>query len=190
MKLFIANTTKQNHEFVWRPKLRDFSGENQDGIIKPKYGELRRLPIPLGGQICIGNDKALEGPDVKNILEQHPHIVRFEDLNTVRGFQGLCYRQDNPVPIEEILERLETNDKVRTEENKQRQTNTALQIASNMREVAAQDDAPFKDLRETDVQVAEKGAQEVNGNTPRLNNVVEVAEEGKTPSGRGRKSAA
>jgi len=187
-KLWIANTTKQNHDFVYRPRIGEGGVGKEDGIVRPKYGEMRKQPIPVGGQICVGD---LSEGEIRNILDQHPHIVDYKSLNRAKAFQGLCYREgDKNVPIGEILERIETNDKIRTEENKLRQTNTALEIAGKMREVASTDDAPFKDLRETDVQVAQKGAQEVNGGTPRINNVVEVTEEGKAPSGRGRKSAA
>ena len=109
----------------------------------------------------------------------------------MRGFQGLCYRiGPDVVPMDEILERIETNDKVRTEENKDRQARTALDIAESMRLVSGQEDSPFKDLRETDVQISQKGNAEVNGGTPKLNNVVEVVEQGQSPSGRARKSAA
>lgn len=186
-KLFIANTTKQHHDFVYRPKIGS-GGKTEDGVLKPIYGEMRLQHIPVGGQICVSGVST--DAEIRNILDQHKHIVEFKSLNRVRGFQGLCYRQDDPVPIEEILERLETNDKVRTEENKDRQAATALKIASKMREVASDDQSPFKDLHETNVQVAQKGDKEVNEGTPKLNQVVEVTEDGKSPTTRGRKSAA
>lgn len=187
-KLWIANTTKQEHDFVYRPRIGG-GGKTDDGILKPVFGELRKQTIPVGGQICVsGVDSQSE---IDNVLTQHKHIVEFKSLNRVRGFQALCYRiGPDPVPIDEILERIETNDKARTEENKDRQATTAREIAARMRLVSQADDAPFKDLRETDVQVAQKGDKEVNQGTPKLNQVVEVTEIGKEPSGRGRKSAA
>lgn len=186
-KLFIANTTKQHHTFLYRPKISD--GGVKDGILRPMFGDLRKYDIPVGGQICVG-DFSDDG-EVRNILDQHKHIVEFKSLNRVKGFQGLTYRiGENQVPMDEILERIETNDAVRTEEAKDRQARTALDIASRMRVVAQEEGAPFKDLRETDVQVAQKGDKEVNKGTPQMNDVVEVTEDGKSPSGRGRKSAA
>lgn len=187
MKLWIANSTKQNQDFVYRPKIGD-GGKREDGIIKPVFGEMRKQHIPVGGQICLGD---LSDGEIRNILDQHKHIVDFKGLSKVRGFQGLCYRISlDQVPMDEIMERIQKNDEVRTEEAKDRQAATALQIAANMRTVSNTDDAAFKDLRETDIQVAQQGAKEVNQGTPRLNQVVEVTEEGKEPSGRGRKSAA
>jgi hypothetical protein len=184
-KLWISNSSKQNHEFVYRPKVGD--GGVKDGILRPMYGDLRKQLIPVGGQICIGD---LGDQETKDILAQHRHIVEFKDLLRERGFQGLCYRiGPDPMPIDKIMERISLNDEVRKKEATERQSDTALEIATNMRTVAASDDAPFKDLRETDVQVAQKGAKDVNGGTPELNQVVEVTEEGKSPSGRGRKSA-
>lgn len=188
-KLWIANTSKQHHTFLYRPKIGD-GGKTDDGILRPVFGEIRKQDIPVGGQICVTGDD-LKDSEIRNILDQHKHIVDFKSLNRVKGFQGICYRiGPDPVPMDEILERIETNDKVLTEDNKDRQARRALEIAANMRGASQSDDAPFKDLRETDVQVSQKGDKEVNGGTPQLNQVVEVAEEGKEPSGRGRKSAA
>jgi hypothetical protein len=185
MKLWIANTTKQIHIFVYRPKLG--GGKSEDGVMKPVFGEMRQQTIPLGGQICVGD---LQDGEIRNILDQHKHIVDFKSLNSLRGFQGLCYRQGpDPMPVEKILERIDSNDEVRTEESKDRQARTALEIASRMRLVSQSDDAPFKDLRETDIQVAQKADKEVNRGTSQLNQLVEVPEEGKQPSGRGRRSA-
>lgn len=186
-KLWIANTTKQNHDFVYRPKIGS-GGKTEDGILKPIFGELRKQHIPVGGQICVGD---LKDGEIDNLLSQHTHVVNFKELHVPKGFQGLSYKiGPDPIPMEAILGRIEQNDDVRTEENKDRQARTALEIAANMRSASQSDDAPFKDLRETDVQVSQKGDKEVNQGTPRLNQVVEVTEEGKEPSGRGRKSAA
>jgi hypothetical protein len=187
-KLWIANTTKQSHDFVYRPRLRATLEKTEDGILKPVFGEQRNYMIPYAGQVCIG-DK-LSDAEIKNILDQRQDVVDFQGLNRVRGFQGLCYRiGENEVPLGEIMERIETNDNVRTAQVKDRQQKSALEIATNLRSVSQTDDAPFKDLRETDVQVAQRADKEVNQGTPQMNQVVEVAESGKEPSGRGRRSA-
>lgn len=187
-RLWIANTTKQVHDFNYRPRIGP-GGKTEDGALKPIFGDIRKQPIPIAGQICVGEN--LSDAEIANILSQHKHIVEFKNLHQVRGFQGFCYRiGPDPVPIGEILERIETNDKALTENSKERQVKTALEIATNMRNVSQSDDAPFKDLRETDVQIAQKGDKEVNQGTPKLNQVIEITEAGKEPSGRGRKSAA
>lgn len=186
-KLWIANTTKQHHEFVYRPKISD--GGMKDGIIRPKYGDIRKHHIPLGGQVLVG-DFDSDG-EIRNILDQHKHIVEFSTLSKVKQFQGLCYKiGPDPVPVEKILERIDDNDKVRTEENRVRLVNTARDIATNMQQGSQTEGTPFKDLRETDVQVAQKGAEGVNKGTPQMNDVVEVVQDGKEPSRRGRQSAA
>jgi hypothetical protein len=186
MKLWIANTTKQHHTFLYRPKISD--GGVKDGILRPMYGDLRKQEIPVGGQILVGDFSS--DSDIRNILDQHKHIEEFSKLSRVQGFQGMCYRiGPDPVPIEKILERIDQNDQVRTKEAEVRQTNTAVEIASRLRAVSNEGGTPFKDLRETDVQVAQKGNKEVNDGTPKLNLVTEVVEEGKEPSQRGRRSA-
>jgi hypothetical protein len=190
MKLWIANTTKQVHTFHWRHRLGDNGVPDQGGmILRPKFGDLHKQTIPVGGQILVSGKDLDEGA-IREILSQNPQIVDYKSLNREKPYIGLCYRiGPDPVEIERVLERIERNDQVRTEENKLRQTNTASQIASGIREVSNQDGAPFTGLRETDVQVAQAGNQEVNGGTPKLNDVVEVLEEGQKPSGRGRKAA-
>jgi hypothetical protein len=185
-KLWIANCTKQHHTFVYRPKISD--GGMKDGILRPMYGDLRKQDIPVGGQILVGDFKA-DTTEIRDILDQHKHIVEFNKLDRVQGFQGLCYREGDPVPMDKILERINQNDDVRTKESTIRQTNTAVEIAGRLRSVSNEGGAPFKDMRETDVQVAQAANKEVNGGTPQINRVTEVLEEGKEPSTRGRRSA-
>jgi hypothetical protein len=186
MKLWIANLTKQHHTFMYRPKISD--GGVKDGIMRPMYGDLRQRTIPLGGQILVEDFSS--DSDVRNVLDQHKHIVEFSKLDKEKGFQGLCYRiGEDAVPIDKILEQLKENDNVRTKESEVRQTNTALEISSRLRAVSNEGGVPFKDMRETDVQVAQAPHKEVNDGTPKVNRVTEVVEEGKEPSMRGRRNA-
>lgn len=188
MKLWIANSTKQHHQFQYRPRISEYGAKNSDGSFRPTHGDLRRFDVPLGGQIYVGD---FDQKEIDEIFAQHPHIIQFKDLDKPSGYQGLCYRiGPDPVPFEALLERMDKNDAVRTQQSLDRQTDTAKVIATNLRSVSENSDAPFKDMRETDVQVAQTGAREVNGGTPKLNRVVEVLEAGKEASGRGRKSAA
>lgn len=187
--LWIANTTKQVHIFQYRPKIGS-GGQQEDGVLRPVYGELRKETIPVGGQICVSRSD-LKDAEIRVILDQHPHIPNFNELNMVKGYQGLCYRiGPNPVPMEEILERIETNDKARTDIANDRQMASALEIAGRIKLASAEGQTPYKDLRETDVQVAQHAEDGVNAGTPKINQVVEVPEQGKEPSGRGRRSAA
>src|SRR5271155_2987089 len=129
-KLWIANTTKQIHTFCYRPKIGAGGKSAEDGILRPVFGEMRQQSIPVGGQICVGGADGISDEEIKVILNQHKHIVEFKDLNRVKGFQGMCYRiGSDPVPIGEIMERIETNDEVRTQQNEDRQTATTLGIA-------------------------------------------------------------
>jgi len=187
-RLWIANTTTQHHEFIYRPKISD--GGVKDGILRPMFGEARQQRIPVGGQICVGGPDGLDDGMIRTILDQHKHIVDFTSLPRVQGFQGLCYKiGPEPVPIEKILERIDENAKAREAVANDRQVASTLEIAARMRSVAGQEGAPFTDLRETTVQIAQKGHPEVNNGTPKLNRVVEVPEDGKEPSRRGRMSA-
>lgn len=186
-RLWIANTTNQRHTFIYRPKIGE--GGVKEGVLLAKFGEMRRYDIPVGGQVAIGGDRGLEDGEIRGILDQHPHIVNFDELKRVNGYQGLCYRiGPNEVPIEKILERIDANDKARTDVAKDRQMQTTLEIANRMRNVSGQDGAAFTDLHETNVQVEQVPAQEVNDGTSKINTVVKVPEDGKTPTQRGPKS--
>ena len=94
MQLIIANCTKQPHDFTYRV---------------PGTGQLRRQPIPAGGNSRIHED----APEhiLREIIAQHAHygLIDAKTIDQRRGFIGLCFSFDKPVDVQKILYADEAN---------------------------------------------------------------------------------
>ena len=91
MKMFVANSTKQTVDFLYRV---------------PESAGLRTQNIPIGGQIQISGDLTREAIDY--IVSQHAKygLVEVAEISRVRDFSGLCYSIDKPVQpakIEDLI---------------------------------------------------------------------------------------
>lgn len=91
MKLFIANATRQNYDFVYRV---------------PEVVGLRSQFIPMGGQIEVSGD--LNQPQIDDIIKQYEKygLVPIDEVGRVRRFSGLCYsvgKQIRPDAIERLM---------------------------------------------------------------------------------------
>jgi hypothetical protein len=95
MKLFLANTTKQHHQFYYRP---------------PDWLQPKTVDIPAGTQMQIGGD--MSSDQISFILKQHaPYgLTAAKDLQRTAGYIGLVYSVDTPVKLEEFLSTFERND--------------------------------------------------------------------------------
>ena len=97
-KLYVANCTQQNIDFVYR--------------VSEPSNSVRRQPIPIGGQILISG--LLSEGDVNHIVNQHAvyGMVRVDEIDHAKPFIGLCYDVDRPVPAKRIIYALEHNQDV------------------------------------------------------------------------------
>ncbi len=91
MKMFVANSTKQTVDFLYRV---------------PEAAGLRSQSIPIGGQVQISGDLTREAIDY--IINQHAKygMVEAAEVSRVRDFSGLCYSIDKPVQpvkIEDLI---------------------------------------------------------------------------------------
>lgn len=95
MKLYIANTTRQNVDFYYR--------------VPEIPGAPRMQKISIGGQILVSGD--LNTPQIEAILSQHaPYgIVSADELDRVKGYVGLCFSIDKPVPAHKIERAMNEN---------------------------------------------------------------------------------
>jgi hypothetical protein len=114
--LYIANTTKQNHVFVYRH--REMSN--------PAMREIKR-----GQQIPI-SDITIE--EARAIVKQHEKygIMDAAELSRRRDFAGLVYSIDKPVDIDQMLASFELNDKDLAKEAQQRREVQAAAISDNV----------------------------------------------------------
>lgn len=94
MKLFIANTTKQRHDFTYR---------------KPETGRLVYHPINAGSQAAV-----LDGSkaDIDVIIQQHQTygLIDATKIDQNRAYIGLCFSIDKPVPSRIIEKAMRDND--------------------------------------------------------------------------------
>jgi hypothetical protein len=156
--LYIANTSKQNHIFIYR----EFESQ-----------QLRERPIPIGSQICLVDDAPIS--EIEYIVKQHAHfgLTKASELIGRRGFVGMCYSIDAPVNVDRMFERLETNDSALNDRSEEQRNNTVAAIANGLQERMQEHGVK---VPRTEVEVVE----ETKG-TPKIAVGTEVVEPGTQP---------
>ncbi|ECZ1089612.1 hypothetical protein LWN82_003650 [Salmonella enterica] len=94
MKLYIANITKQRHDFAWR---------------KPETGRLVYHPINAGSQAVVIDGTRAE---IDLIIQQHADygLIDATKIDQNRIYIGLCYSIDKPVSSKVIEKAMRDND--------------------------------------------------------------------------------
>ncbi|MGO0649294.1 hypothetical protein [Citrobacter freundii] len=94
MKLYIANTTKQRHDFAYR---------------KPETGRLVYHPINAGSQAVVIDGTRAE---IDLIIQQHAEygLIDATNIDQNRIYIGLCYSIDKPVASKVIEKAMRDND--------------------------------------------------------------------------------
>lgn len=118
-KLYIANTTMQNHTFLYR-----IPGDNA-----PKT-----LEIPVGQQKMIPKDLSFN--EVSAIVAQHSRygLVAADEIDRSRDFIGHCYSVDKAVDINKIRRAIDHNREVLEERGKVLRQEAALAVNMNIEE--------------------------------------------------------
>jgi hypothetical protein len=164
-KLFVANTSKQHHDFAYR-------------LAEDK--NIRIETIRIGSQVCVGGD-SLTHEMIAKIIEQHaPYGLRdAKTLSGVKDFVGLCYSIDKPVPMDNMLVLFEKNDVVLNDRAADRREDIAASIAHNTQ---AQMEGADVTLQRTEVEIEEQ----TKDGAPKVNEGFEVTGDGVTPRHPGR----
>ena len=130
--LYIANTSKQDHDFVF-----DVPGGKRHHLRK----------IQAGGQIVLTN---LEGDTIKTIIDHHA-MYGMRDIKAIKNekiFVGLCY-SDHEITFDGLTSAIEHNMKNLEEEGDM--LRTAASIAADQSLI---NQAPeTSELRRTEVQI-------------------------------------
>ena len=123
MKLYIANGTTQDHDFVYR--LQGGPGA-------------RVQRIPVGQQIALAGD--LDPNQIDQIISQHSKygLVPAEKIDQTRPFAGLCYAVDKPVAATKIETLIRHNKDVLVERGKQIRQELAVASAKFSQEATAE----------------------------------------------------
>lgn len=119
--LYIANTSKQHHQFMYRLSAQQFP---------------RPVDIRIGQQVRL----ELSREDIDKILHQHRRygLRSVKELALNRDYVGLCYNIDAPVPLDNerlIFETFDHNDTVLNARADDRREEAAVAIASDITNV-------------------------------------------------------
>lgn len=119
-KLYVANTTKQNHEFWYR---------------LPEAQRVTMQKIAAGGQELIYKDASAH--DLENIIKDHAAygLIPVSEIDRTKAFIGLCYQFDNPVEVEKIMVAAAHNDTVLDQVSLESRKAAAAAIETSIREV-------------------------------------------------------
>lgn len=158
-KLFIANTTKQIHDFIcWLP-----------GVSK-----LYQTQIKPGSQVMIGD---FTTSDIDNIVKQHAvyGLRASRDVPKDREYVGLCYSVDKPVTMTVLYDGFAKNDEILNERAEVRREEQAAAIAANIKQTMAEHGV---DVPRAEVTLVEETR---GGVTPSIAKGYEVVDEGVLP---------
>lgn len=170
MKLYIANTKKQDETFMYRI---------------PEIARPYTQTIPAGGQIQIYRDAprdVLEG-----IVDQHRMygLVDVADIDRTKPFVNLCYQFDKVITQNQIMYGMEHNSEVLEDKGLEYRKQSAVAISSNLDKAAQEGNAPNASGMKLEL-IEEK--TDIADNSEKLTQTVEVVKEGKQGRGRPRNS--
>jgi len=165
MKLYVANTSKQHHDFICR---------------LPEATRTLTVRIPAGRQVQVGPD--LSAGSIDAIIAQHSRYGMIDAREALKrhGYAGLCYSVDKPVSNTQFAAAYHANEEALQEQAEENRENAAAAIAQSI-------DENTGGLAHLDVKVSEVTKP---GETPRVNSGIEVTRDGTAPrhGGKTRKS--
>jgi hypothetical protein len=155
--LYIANTSKQHHDFLYR--------------IPEEVGRTRVQKIPMGEQIRIHKEDTLEV--LMAIVDQHARygLTAADEVDRTKPFIGLLYQFDKPIQIEKFMYADEHNAGVYEEVGREIRQTAAAALHNQIEQVG---DSQLQNLQS---EVVEETRETDRG----LNEVVEV---NRDPTGR------
>jgi hypothetical protein len=121
-KLYIANCTKQRHEFIYR------APEQKNPVTQV---------IEIGSQIMVWKDDPRDV--LLNIVEQHEHygLIAVSEIDRTKHFVGMCYQFDKPIDVNKIMYTVENNDTVLEQRALEARKEAAQVISHSLSQVAA-----------------------------------------------------
>lgn len=117
MKVFVANTTRQVHDFVWR------SINNRSP---------HRMQIDVGQQVQLPGEWQPE--DVEYLEAQHRRygLIPVSEVDRSKDFVGLCYSLDKPISVEKIRRALTLNEQVLEARGRELRQRAAVAVAEQV----------------------------------------------------------
>jgi hypothetical protein len=155
--LYIANCMKQTYEFIYR-----VPGDDMQTLRK-----LNTVTISPGTQARVHVEAPLSVLDA--IVDQHRHygLVPVSEMVTTRGFVGICYSFDRPVPLDQLQYAVDHNDGVLFDRGTKQQEDAAIVVDQALEStIGARTGQP---LRAVEIEVAE------DSDSPKLNSAIRVS---------------
>lgn len=168
-KLFIANCTKQHHDFVYRV---------------PETMQLKSQLIKAGEQAWIAHSE-FPSDWIQKIVSDHKRygLVHASEVKNAKTFIGLCYTVDKPMTLDAILSGFAVNDEVLqdlAEERRERVAGEAVATIQNvMRPLGV-------NVPQAEVEFVEEPG---DGKTPALAKGYQAVTPGRTPRHEGKQSS-
>lgn len=162
-KLYIANCTKQRHDFLYRA---------------PEQKHHVKEPIEIGAQIMVWKDAPRE--ELIGIVEQHEiyGLIPVSDIDRTKHFVGMCYSFDKPIDVNKIMYTVENNDSVLEAGALEARKESAQVISHSLGQIA-QDSG--NGLNSVEVEIQEMTRP---GHDPKMNETITVQREGGRRRGR------
>ncbi len=115
MKMFVANATKQNVNFLYRI---------------PEQQGVRVQEIAIGAQVQLSGD--LDRVAIDYIIEQHSRygLIPADSVDRTRDFTGMCYSIDKPVDVGKIEKLIHYNVEKLVEQGKKIRQEAALSTSN------------------------------------------------------------
>ena len=154
--LYVANVSKQRHDFNYRI---------------PEENSIRRQQIMPGQQITVYQPDA--APEVlRAIVDQHTMygLIDAAEIDRKKPFIGLCYSFDKPIKVEKIMYGDEHNQKVLTQNSQDARRHAAAALHQS---ISAATDGAAK-LEALDLEIVEQNDSRTAG----LNEIISVSHEG------------
>lgn len=161
--LYIANTTKQHHDFLYR--------------VAEENGRTRIQKIMSGEQIRVHKE---ETKDVlMNIVDQHVTygLVEAAKIDQTKPFIGLCYAFDKPIAVEKFMYADEHNMSVLEEQGREIRRTQAAALHGQIEQ------AGDSQLQSLQTEVVEQTRETDVG----LNEIIEVSKDQDATTRRGKK---
>ncbi len=155
-KMYIANTTKQDHVFTYR-----VPDDESATMSRP-----RAITIRAAAQVALPDN--MNTPQIDAIIQQHGRygMVDAKEIDRTKPFIGLCYSIDRPVSLDTIRHGLGHNDKVLVERGRKMREEAGVaafqQAEQNMFELSQQSGEQMG-LGAMEVEIVEQNHEKFNG---------------------------
>ena len=164
MELYIANCTKQDHQFTYM---------------------LFENPRPFMERIRAGSQVKIQGSnnEIDQIIKQH-EIYGLIPVEKIKGnFSGMAYRIDKPINVEAIENGITVRDQTMIDRATEARKITAVASDQKISETAQQ--MGLKQKAPLEVEIIEE-KKHFADNEPKFEQTIEVVKEGVAPKSRGR----